>query len=75
MQLLLLDTQNENNLINLINLIAKRYIYTCRVNSTKPSVTIFIQKLKQYRTIEETIALRNNRIDIFLEEKWRDFTL
>ena len=68
--LLLSNIKTPEIIIDLLYLLAKQYIYTCRVNDNAPHIQCFMQIIKKYRTIEENIALKNDKLTLFLE-KWR----
>ena len=47
---------------NIIILLAKRYIYRCRVEEKKLSIYVFKELVKMTEKSEKVIAERNNRI-------------
>ena len=60
---------NEDNIIHLI-LMAKFYIYKCKLNSTNPSLKVFIAKTKTVYQIERQIATKHNKL-LKHYEKWK----
>ena len=53
-------------------LIARHYIYTCRITKTLPTLQVYIQLIINSMEIEKQIALDNNNI-AFLKKKWASF--
>lgn len=66
---LFLGFSNEPILLNLLVFIAKRYIYKCKLNETKPNINELICKIKTYKSYEEYIARKNNTVVKF-ENFW-----
>ena len=56
-------------LTNLISIIIKQYLYTCRCLSTMPSSGVMIEKIKEFRHIESPAAFKNNQTEKF-DQKW-----
>ena len=53
-------------------LIARHYIYTCRIRKTLPTLQVYIQLIMNSMEIEKQIALDNNNI-AFFKKKWASF--
>ena len=56
---------NDNEdfaILNHLILIAKYFIYQCKLNRTKPTLRVFIEKIKLVYHIEKPIAKRNDRL-------------
>ena len=54
---------NDNEdfaILNHVTLIAKYFIYKCKLNKTKPTLRVFIEKIKLVYHIEKQIAKRND---------------
>ena len=49
---------DDKNLLNLVNVIVKQYIYTCRCNNILPTHLLAISKIKDVRNIEYAIAIK-----------------
>ena len=64
------NSRTCNVIVDLLLLIAKQYIYTCRVAQYIPNQPGVIKCIKSYRNIEEKIAMKNGKLEHFLE-KWR----
>ena len=63
---------NDNEdfaILNHLLLIAKYFIYKCKLNKTKPTLRVFIEKIKLIYHIEREIAKRNDRLQKHYE-KW-----
>jgi len=55
--------ENEDNIIlNHLILMGKFYIYTCKLNSTNPSLKVFIVKTKTVYQKERQIATKHNKL-------------
>ena len=52
----------DTDLLNLINITVKQYLYACRCNNTYPIITTAIMKIKYICDIEKSIALKNNTL-------------
>jgi len=60
---ILFGVSNEDFLIlNHLLLIAKYFIYKCKLNKTKPTLRVFFEKIKLVYHIERKIAKRNDRL-------------
>ena len=55
--------------VNHILLIAKKYIYSCRCNKTKPSIIVLNARIKVIRQLEMMVAKSCNKLPIHLK-KW-----
>ena len=63
--------ENEDNIIlNHLILMAKIYIYKCKLNSTNPSLKVFIAKTKTVYQIERQIPTKHDKL-LKHYEKWR----
>ena len=58
-----------HNLFDLVYLIGKHYLYSCRCTNTFPTLICFMKKLRQLHDIEKQIALKNDKIRDF-HLKW-----
>ena len=67
------DIDKDFIVINHILLLAKFYIYGCKLNSTKPSLEVFKAKLKATFNVEFLIAKRNAKPVHY--KKWESFIL
>ena len=45
-------THTENDCLSIYAIIAKYYIYCCKVKGNIPDINVFKQKLKSYRSVE-----------------------
>ena len=52
----------DTDLLNLINITVKQYLYACRCNNTFPIIATAIMKIKDICDIEKSIALKNNTL-------------
>jgi len=63
--------ENEDNIIlNHLILMAKFYIYKCKLTSTNPSLKVFIAKTKTVYQIERQIATKHDKL-LKHYEKWK----
>ena len=64
-KLLGIATNENNNMkaINLINMVIKQYIYACRCLKKYPSGLVALEKIKEIRNIEMSIAIKNDSIE------------
>ena len=60
------------HVVNHIILLAKYYIYNCKLNVIHPSLKVFIAKLKAACQIEQKIAATNNKLERHYK-KWKKF--
>ena len=51
----------ENNLLNFIILIVKKYIYNCRCKEIKPCFEVALLEIKKYYKIEQQLSNINTR--------------
>ena len=51
----------ENNLLNFIILIVKKYIYNCRCKEIKPCFEVALLEIKKYYKIEQQLSNFNTR--------------
>ena len=56
------DTREDFTVLNHLILIAKYFIYKCKLNKTKPTFRVFFEKIKLVYHIERKIAKRNDRL-------------
>ena len=56
------DTHEDFAILNHLILIAKYFIYKCKLNKTKPTLRVFFEKIKLGYHIERKIAKRNDRL-------------
>ena len=54
---------------DLFNMIAKMYIYSCKINNSQPSIQGFTNRLMNIKQTEKYIAVKNNKLKQF-NEKW-----
>ena len=67
------NKENDNiKLINLINMVIKQYIYACRCWNKRPSGQVVMEKIKEIRDIERSIATKNDNIEKY-NNKWDMF--
>ena len=62
---ILLGVFNDNEdfaILNHLILIAKSFIYICKLSKTKPTLRVFFEKNKLVYYIERKIAKRNDRL-------------
>ena len=71
-ELIVFGKNNVSNIINLMILLAKRYIYSSRLNKNRPHLSTFETVLKRYYTIDKRIAFNTDRQEAFTE-KWQNF--
>ena len=62
------------HVVNHIILLAKYYIYNCKLNVIHPSLKVFIAKVKATCQIEQKIAATNNKLEKHYK-KWNKFLL
>ena len=64
-KLLGIATNENNNMkaINLINMVIKQYIYACRCLKKYPSGLVALEKIKEIRNIEMSIAIKNDSLE------------
>ena len=66
-------TDSTSNLVfQYFLLIARHYIYTCRIRKTLPTLQVYMQLIMNSMEIEKQIALDNNNI-AFFKKKWASF--
>ena len=61
-------------LLHHLFLIAKRYIYTCKLNNCNPALQVYIQTVMNSMEIEKEIASNNNNMSSF-KNKWSPLKL
>ena len=61
---------SEDNIINLVLLLTKMYIYRCKCNGTDPCIEEFEHCIKNYYRIEKYDA-SNKKNKLSVECKWR----
>ena len=59
--------------VNHILLIAKKYIYSCRCNKTKPSIIVLSARIKMIYRLEMLVAKSCNKLPIHFE-KWGKYS-
>ena len=64
---------NRDVFVNHILLIAKKYIYSCRCNKTKPSIMVLNARIKMIHQLEMMVAKSCNKLPFHLK-KWGKFT-
>lgn len=69
---ILLGFKSENLFINMIFIIAKNYIYRCKLKETTPNLTGLKCRIRNYQSWDFYIAKKNNRIPSF-EKFWAPF--
>ena len=52
----------DTDLLNLINITVKQYLYACRCNNTYPMIATAIRKINEICDIEKSIALKDNTL-------------
>ena len=62
----------EDLLFHHLLLIARHYIYTCRLGNKLPKLQVYIQVLMNSIEIEKQIAFHNNDSNVFVR-KWSRF--
>ena len=65
--------RNRSNIVNLIILIAKQYIYATRCLQSNLNILVFKALVKQIRNVEKFNAMRNDKMDKFAF-KWEGVT-
>ena len=58
--------------VNHILLIAKKYVYSCRCNKTKPSIAVLNAKIKMIYQLEMMVAKSRNQLSIHFK-KWGEY--
>ena len=53
---------SNKDLINLINLIKKQYIYACKCNKSRLQIMNLILKIYDMKNLEYIVALKSNRL-------------
>ena len=67
------NNENDNiKLINLINIVIKQYICACRCLNKRPSGQVVMEKIKEIRNVERSIATKNDNIEKY-NNKWDMF--
>ena len=64
---------NRDLFVNHILLIARKYIYSCRCNKTKPSIMVLNARIKMIHQLEMMVAKSCNKLTFHLK-KWGKFT-
>ena len=64
---------NRDLFVNHILLIAKKYIYSCRCNKTKPSIMVLNARIKMIHQLEMMVAKSCSKLPFHLK-KWGKFT-
>ena len=64
-KLLGIATNENDNMkaINLINMVIKQYIYACRCLKQYPSGLVALEKIKEIKNIEMSIAIKNDSLE------------
>jgi hypothetical protein len=55
----------SGDLVNLILIIAKNYIFKCKLNEQRLNIVEFKHKIMWYRSLEQYISKKNNTILAF----------
>jgi hypothetical protein len=55
----------SGDLVNLILIIAKNYIFKCKLNKQRLNIVEFKHKIMWYRSLEQYISKKNNTILAF----------
>ncbi len=63
---IIIGFQNPDLMFNAVYLLAKRYLCRCSTAQEFPSIRIFKIFLKDFLTVEENIALKNNKLNTFI---------
>lgn len=66
---ILLGSNSYSLFLNLLILIARNYIYKCKLKEKSPNIIELKRIIKQYQQVEEYVALKNNKI-LFFERYW-----
>ena len=61
--------QKRTSLVNLISIIAKNYIFKCKLTEQRLNIVEFKHKIMWYRSLEQYISKKNNTILAF-EQMW-----
>ena len=64
-----LNVQEDFIILNHMILIAKVYIYKCKLNSVNPSLRVYKAKIRETFYVEKKIAGRRNKVTT-LFQKW-----
>jgi hypothetical protein len=65
----LLGFKEESLTLNLLILIAKNYIYKCKLKEKIPNIIELKYRIKNYYSLEQYIAIKNNNLKGF-EKYW-----
>ena len=65
---------SNDSIFNLICIITKRYLYSCKLNDCKPNINCLVERIREYRNIEKYIAIKNATLNKF-NSKWGHITL
>ena len=63
------DTEEDFIILNHLILIAKYYIYKCKLNLVNPSLRVYKAKIRAVYQVEKKIAARRNKLTKHFE-KW-----
>ena len=66
------NVAEDFHILNHIILLAKYYIYNCKLNIIHPSLKVFIVKVKATCQIEQKIAANSNKL-VLQYKKWNKF--
>ena len=69
-EILLGNVNTSTVIVDLLYLIAKQYLYHCRLSQRKPNFDNYLQSVWNYKRIEECSAHYCNKTNVFIE-KWR----
>ena len=65
---------NNEHVFNLICIITKMYLYSCKLKDCKPYVSCLLDRIYSYHNIEKYIAKKNSTLNQFTR-KWETITL
>ena len=66
------NVTENNKPINYILILTRYYIYKCRLNGNRPSITEWIKEVTFFIRVEKMIAIKTDRYPIFIKHwgKW-----
>ena len=62
----------NDNLLCMLTIIAKQFVYTSNRQEKSPVFRIFVNKIMYTQKLEEAMYRNNNRIDVWFE-RWKSF--
>ena len=66
---ILLGSQEYSLFLNLLVVIAKKYIYSCKLSEKVPNIKELEMKIKYYYSLEKYVAIKNNK-SIAFDKYW-----